>query len=76
MQEKGNIDLAIRYYLIAIEVCMQFSTNNYSLYCFCFIFYYDFECGSPVPCFKNIIVVIFVQQPKVRFLVVTYLVLI
>lgn len=26
MQEKGNIDLAIRYYLIAIEVCMQFWT--------------------------------------------------
>lgn len=23
MQEKGNIDVAIRYYLIAIEVCMH-----------------------------------------------------
>ncbi|KAL9289796.1 hypothetical protein ACSQ67_024429 [Phaseolus vulgaris] len=39
-KEKGNIDLAIRYYLIAIEVCMQFSTNNYSLYCFDLIIRY------------------------------------
>lgn len=23
LQEKGNIDLAIRYYLVAIEVCMR-----------------------------------------------------
>lgn len=23
MQEKGDIDLAIRYYLVAIEVCMH-----------------------------------------------------
>jgi hypothetical protein len=31
MQEKGNIDLAIRYYLIAIEVSMQFWTCKCSL---------------------------------------------
>lgn len=66
MQEKGNIDLAIRYYLIAIEVCMQFSTNNYSLYL------YFITTSSVVvlyPCFKNIIAVIFVQQLKIKFLV-------
>lgn len=28
VQEKGNIDLAIRYYLIAIEVCMHFLPYN------------------------------------------------
>ena len=51
MQEKGNIDLAIRYYLIAIEVCMQFLTNNCSLFCECFMsffvalfyFYFSFD---------------------------------
>lgn len=37
LQEKGNIDLAIRYYLVAIEVCMQVGTCKRSLSCNCFM---------------------------------------
>ena len=32
MQEKGNIDLAIRYYLIAIEVCIHVKADFIYLY--------------------------------------------
>lgn len=34
-QEKGDIDLAIRYYLVAIEVCCLFSSLDffYSIMC-------------------------------------------